>query len=142
MNATVKWNVDPLQALNQLKQKVRNTAMRIAISAGAAPVKAAAVATSPTDKGNLAKSLRIKIKSYGANTVWIAMIGASKSYKRSKKSKKGKSVIQPAKYQKYNERGSKHQRATHFLAHALDRTQAQFVQVFQAKLKQQIEAML
>jgi hypothetical protein len=86
-NARVVWDIDPGTALQGLETKIRNKAMRIALSAGAAPVKEAAVAAAPSGLGNLKKAMRIKIKNYKNSSKWVAMIGASSSYKRARKKK-------------------------------------------------------
>lgn len=119
--------------------------MSIALSAGAAPVKAAVVAAAPKDKGHLAAATIIKVKKASKNPdVWYAVVGASTKYKRAKK-KKGKNgrsqivkktdrktgkkvnaYIKPGLYQYFVDRGTRNMRARHYLTAAFKRAKSQF----------------
>lgn len=127
------WKIDPIQSLANLESGIRNKALRIALNAGAAPMKAAVINHAPSRLGNLKKAMRIKIKNYRQSNAWVAVIGASTSFKR--KSKSGK-AIRPAIYQPIvNE-------AKHFMEHALKSAQSQFAQIVRTKLAEVIQQLI
>lgn len=143
-NAKTVWRVDPVQSLSNLSGGIRNKAMRIALNAGAAPVKAATITEAPSELGNLKKSIRIKTKNYRNSNSWVAVIGASSTYKKTRKLKNkkrdrgGSKVIQPARYQPLVERGTKNMSGRKFLEAALNQARAQFEANFRRKFAEQI----
>ena len=61
MTSSMRWTIDPVQSLAALSSGIRNKAMRIAINAGAAPMKSAVISHAPSDRGLLKKAIRIKV---------------------------------------------------------------------------------
>lgn len=122
--------------------------MRIALNAGAAPMKAAAVSQAPSELGHLKKAMRIKIKSYRGGVSWVAAIGASKSYKRTRKLKNkkldrgGSKEIRPSKYQPLVNEGTKNVKAQHFMESAFRSAKAQFEQNVMRKLREIIPQLI
>lgn len=125
-----------------VKGSLANKALRIAINKAASPVKATVIAQAPAVKGNLKKSVKIKVKHYKANAVWTAIIGPSASFKRSgKMSKKGKNkgqkrVIRPARYAPIVEK------KRGFLKSSLSASRNKFIQTLEVALTQQINVLL
>lgn len=145
IDSKITWKIDPVQALQSLSSGIKNKAMRIALNAGAAPVKAAAIAQAPQDTGNLKKAMRIKTKNYRNSNCWVAMIGASKSFKRTKKPKSKKATrreVRPGNYQSLVERGTKHFTGRHFLERAMKSTRQQFVDTVRRKLQEIISQLI
>jgi hypothetical protein len=157
-NVKMSWNIDPGVVLNGLSVATNNKFMRIALNAGAAPVKAAVIATAPKDRGDLSKSTRIRVRNYRNKQIWVAIVGAASKYKKPKRSKpKGNARLgkiekyktgkrkgetkytRPAKYQHFVDQGRKGQRGQHYLPAALRQTKAQFNAKVNAKLKELIE---
>lgn len=141
-SAQIKWKIDPQQALNNLTSGIKNKAMRIALNAGAAPMKAAVIAAAPSGKGNLKKAIRIKVKNYRANDSWVAIIGASKSFKRvrklknKKKDRGGNKTIRPSRYQPIVNRDR------HFMESAFNSAKATFASTVQRKLQEIIPQLI
>ena len=131
-----------LSKMKFVKGSLQNKIMRIAINKAAAPVKAAVIAQSPTMKGNLKKSIKIKSKHYKAKNIWTAIVGPSSSFTRKGKTikagpKKGqKPVIRPAKYAPAVEKKKR------FLKSSLQASAGQFRQTLQEAVRQQLEAIL
>ena len=160
VNATFSWKVDPEKSLANLSSGIRNKALRIAINAGAAPVKAAVIASAPKDTGNLAASTKIRVRNYKANNTWVAIVGAGSSFKRAMKTKdaKGRGKIvkkidkktgkmvtryhRPALYQKFVDQGTVHAHGRHYLTAAFQRARSQFVDNCRRKLKEVIEQLM
>lgn len=122
--------------------------MRIALNAGAAPMKAAVIAQAPNELGHLKKSQRIKIKNYRNSNTWVAIIGASKSYKKNRKLKNkkrdrgGSKVIRPARYQSLVNKGTKHIKGQHFMEAALRSAKEAFEQNVRRKLAEIIPQLI
>lgn len=155
MNASFVWKVDPIAALNKLAVGIKNKALRIALNAAAAPVKAAVIASAPKDKGFLAQATKIKVKNYRNSDCWVAIVGAGTKFKRLKKragrvvkridKKTGKKVsvyARPALYQHFVDKGSKHMRGRHYLKSAFTMSQKAFEMTARAKLKQVITELM
>jgi HK97 gp10 family phage protein len=152
LQAKLTWKVDPIQAVKSLNQGMRNKALRIALQAGAAPMKDAVVAAAPSETGNLKKAMRIKVKNYKSNNTWVAIIGAASNFKRAKKTtgkngrsqiKKNKSgekvFVKPSRYQRPVDVGTKYMRGRHFMASALRRAKSQFDMIARQKLAELIK---
>ncbi|MBN9520842.1 hypothetical protein J0H58_20365 [bacterium] len=160
IKAKFTWTVDPVTTVNRVSAGLRNRALRIALNAGASPVKQAVIATAPRDEGLLAKATIIVVRSYEKGLRWTAVVGAGSKFKRAKKTKNrsGKKTIvkklntktgrvetqydRPAKYQHLVDAGTKRARPRHYLPAALRQSKNQFEQRAAAKLKQVIEEML
>ena len=84
--STFVWQVDPVQSMGRLSAGIRNKALRIALNAGASPVKSAVISQAPKGEGYLAKSTKIKVTNYKSGNTWVAVVGAGSKYKRLKKS--------------------------------------------------------
>jgi HK97 gp10 family phage protein len=153
------WSIDPAQAVQKLDAGIRNKAMRIALNAAAAPVKAAVISSAPKGEGHLAASTKIKVTNYRNKAIWVAVVGAGGKYKRLKKRKvrgkngktktvtvKGKNgdrkYVRPATYQAFVDRGTKHSRARHYLPSAFKRSKTQFEATAKRKLGEVIEQLL
>lgn len=155
MMARMSWTVDPVQALEKLSSGIRNKAMRIALNAAAAPVKAAVIASAPQQLGHLKAATKIKIKNYDKGATWTAIVGASSKFKRTRRlkgggikkriNKAGKKVnayIRPAVYQHFANAGNKRMRGRHYLEAAFQRSVRNFQQIARAKLREVIEGEL
>lgn len=146
MSASMRWTIDPVQSLAALSSGIRNKAMRIAINAGAAPMKAAVIANAPSDRGLLKKAIRIKVKNYRNSNSWVAVIGASTAVKKTVKIGKGRKakrkVVQPSRYQPLVDRGTKFASGKHFMAAALNSAKAQFAQTVFRKLSEVIPQLI
>jgi hypothetical protein len=146
MSVSVKWTVDPVQSLAGLATGIRNKAMRIAINAGAAPMKAAVIAQAPSDSGLLKKAIRIRVRNYKANNTWAAIIGASTAFKRNVKIGRGRNakrkLVRPAKYQPLVDRGTKNFAGRNFMAAALNSAKAAFAQATLRKLSEVIPQLI
>jgi HK97 gp10 family phage protein len=151
--ATFNWTIDPVQAMAKLATGIRNKALRIALNAGSAPVKAAVIASAPRGTGNLAQSTVIKVKSYRDGDNWVAIVGASSKFKRLKKRKRKprkrdkngkliKAYVRPALYQRLVDRGTKHIHPRNYLPRAFNSAKMKFESVAKAKLKEVIEGMM
>ena len=151
--ATFHWSVDPVVAVAKLSAGIRNKALRIALNAGASPVKQAVIESAPVGVGNLAKSTKIKVKNYKKGNSWVAIVGAGAKFKRLKKrggkvvkkmvaGKKVSVYARPAKYQNLVNRGTKKLQGRHYLEAAFNRSKKQFEQRTKAKLKQVIEELM
>lgn len=154
----IKWNVDPMQKMQRLSQGLRAKAYKIALQAGAAPMKAAVVAAAPKDQGHLAAATIIKVVKKTPD-VWFAVIGASTKYKRAKKKKgkngrsqivrkKGKDgkeqkvQIRPAAYQKFVDKGTRNMRARNYLTAAFKQAKGQFRSRTLSKLDEVVDQLL
>lgn len=139
IQANVVWKIDPVQALTGLSEGIKRKCIRQAANAAGAPIKAAAIAQAPSDKGNLRKAMRIKVKSYRNNSVWVVMIGASKSYKRvrklknKKKDRGGDKTIRPSVYQPIINK------TLRFMQAAANSSRSQAMARFTAKLTETIQ---
>lgn len=150
------WTVDPAQAMPRLAAGIRNRCLRIALNAGASPVKQAVIASAPKDLGNLSKATAIRTRHYKNRDSWVAVVGASSRYKKAKRTannkikkkidkstgKKTTQYIRPAYYQHLVDRGTRHSRPRRYLPAAFRRSVRQFEQVCRARLKQEIEALM
>jgi hypothetical protein len=109
-------------------------ATRIGLSRAASPVKAAVVAHADAVRryGFLAKSIRVKLKSYPADR-WVTVIGPSSTFTRNKgKYSRGPHKgeprkFRPSKYASLLERGTKHAAAKPWLKPAWSDSTPQFL---------------
>lgn len=142
ITAKAVWKVDPDVAFQKLADKIKNKCIRIALNAGAAPMKAAVIAHAPSDGGFLKKSIKIKIKNYRNANYWVAIIGASSKFKRFKRGvkvrgkKRSVKVVRPAFYQPLVNKGTKHVKGQHFMEDALRSAQTAFATNVKRKLKE------
>ncbi len=146
MAASIKWTIDPVQSLAGLASGIKNKAMRIAINAGAAPMKAAVISAAPSDSGLLKRSIRIRVRNYKANNTWAAIVGASWGFKKNVKIGKGRNakrkLVQPARYQHLVDRGTKNFVGRNFMEAALNSGKAAFTQTVFRKLSEVIPALI
>lgn len=138
MEARFEFTIDPIKQADKLKAGLRNKVIRIAINKAASTVKSQVISNAPQRTGSLKKSIRIKVKNYRAKNVWVAIVGASTSYKRTRKKK----IIRPVAYAKLVETGTKHTSAKPYLKPALAQKQQEYIQVMTAKIKEQVEQIL
>lgn len=131
------WKKDPTDAVKDLSRGMRNKAVRIALNAGAAPMKAAAVAQSPIETGALKKSFRIKVVNYKGKNIWVAVIGAKADFVK-RKGKHGKEK-KPGNYLALVDLGTKHLTGRHFMRAAYNSSINSALQTMKTKLRQQIE---
>lgn len=148
------FKVSPDEAFKKLETGLQRKALRIALNAGAAPVKAAVIASAPKDAGHLAKATVIKVKNYKRGSTWVAIIGAGSKYKRLKKvkgrtvkkrKKNGqtvRAVVRPYKYQSFVDKGTSKMSGRHYLEAAFETSQAAFEQRAMAKLAEVIQQLL
>jgi HK97 gp10 family phage protein len=142
INGNFKWTMDPVESLGNLSSGLRNKAMRIALLSGASPVKSAIMNQAPTDTGALQKAMRIKVKNYRSNNTWVAIIGASSSFKRKKGKGKNKRTVQPSRYQHLVDKGTKFVKGTEFLNTAFEQSRPQFVAGVMRKLQELVPQLL
>lgn len=120
------WKIDPVQAANTLTKGMKNKAMRIALNAGASPVKAAVVEQAPRgETGLLKKAFRIAVKHYKALSKWVAVIGVKSDFER-----KGK---RPGRYHSIVDRFKK------FMSSAFNSSKGNFDNRVRQKLDEQIK---
>lgn len=143
IRSTLVWHVDPVEHFADVERKIRNKALRIALNAGASPVKEAVTQAAPKDRGHLSKATKIKVKNYRRGDVWVAIVGAGSKFKRVKRLKNGQTRnVYPYKYQHFVDRGTSHSRARHYLDRAWAAAQAQFEARARQKLKQVLPELL
>jgi HK97 gp10 family phage protein len=138
MIAKFEFSIDPIKQADKLKAGLRNKIIRIAINKAASTVKSQVISNAPQRTGSLKKSIRIKVKNYRAKNVWVAIVGASSKYKRTKKKK----IIIPVFYAKLVETGTKHSPARPYLKPALAQKQQAYIETLRAKIKEQVEEIL
>lgn len=147
---TAKWEfaTDFTKVLQDVKDATRKKIMRKAISKGAGVVKAVVVAKAPVRYGFMQRSIRIRVRGYQENLIWVAVIGPKKDFVRTKgKYTRGKHKGEarrnrPANIAHIIERGSKHARAFPFLGPALEATRASYEATVAESVKAQIEQVL
>jgi hypothetical protein len=124
-----------LRPADALRRSGLRKATRIGLSRALRPVKGAVVshAEQVRETGALAKSIRIKLKGYPSDR-WVAVIGPSTAYKRSKRgkitrgpNKGGKRVVVPARYAALLERGTSRSRPRPWLRPAYDASVHRFL---------------
>jgi HK97 gp10 family phage protein len=146
--SSVKWEIDPIKQANKLKKGTRNKALRIAVNRSASPVKAAVAGNAPRRHGYLSKSIRIRVRNYKGNDVWLAVIGPSSKFRKAKgKRKRGPNKGQPiyhnpSKYAHLVERGTKRSKASPFLKPALQSHQNTYRQSLTENIRREVDAML
>lgn len=124
-------------------------ATRIGLNRAASPVKASVVshATNVKRFGFLAKSIRIRLRTYPGDK-FVAVIGPSTKFVRTKgKFKRGKRKGQPrkqvpAKYAHLVEKGTKRSKARPWLAPAHAESAARFVAQAGVEIGREIERLL
>lgn len=132
MQNDIRWTIDPVLSFNKLSQGMQRKALRIALNAGAAPMKVNVTSGAPSETGSLQKSMRIKTKNYKNSNIWVAIIGASIKYIRNVGRGKNKKVYRPAKYQKLVDQGNENIQGKQFMKSAFQSGYQQFVnRVFQ-----------
>ncbi|HEX4606628.1 MAG TPA: hypothetical protein VH092_00325 [Urbifossiella sp.] len=127
----VEIDMSPAEGLR--KSGLRK-ATRIGLNRASAPVKASVVSHAEAVRryGFLAKSIRIRLRSYPADR-FVAVIGPStavvrKKGKYTRGKKKGQpKLIKPSKYACLVEKGTKHSKAKPWLKPAYDETAAKFI---------------
>lgn len=145
MNVSTRVELDMRPAEGLRKGGIRR-AMRIGMSRAASPVKASVVAHAEAIRryGFLAKSIRIKLRSYPAER-FVAVIGPASKFKAGRgKFKKGKRAGQPrkfvpSKYAHLVERGTKTSRARPFLEPAQKATSGAFLRRVGVEIGREIE---
>lgn len=145
MEARFTWKIDPTNSLPKLAAGVRNKALRIALNAGASPVKQAMIAAAPVERGNLKKAVIIKVKNYKSRNCWVAIVGAGSKFKRVIRPKrKGfkPRVVRPARYQHLVDRGTKRHKGRHFVSSAFRQARKQFEANVMRKLHEQITQLM
>lgn len=149
LNASFKWDIDPIKAVEGLSRGLRNKGMRIAVNKASVPGKQAMVAKVPVASGTLKKAMRIKVKDYKNKSIWTSIIGPSSSVKRNVKvGKKRKGVKQkrivrrPSKYYPLIQFGTKFIHAQHITEAAFAVVRNQFPAIVNASLREQIPALL
>ncbi|MBP3954919.1 hypothetical protein J8F10_06445 [Gemmata sp. G18] len=131
--------------LEKLSKGLRNKAMRIALNKASSPVKAKIVAAAPNRFGFLRKSMKIRLANYQNKSVWVSVIGPSRSFVRKKgKFKRGKKKGQPknhrpANYSHLVDQGTRHIRGRHFIRKSYSRL---FRRDMILELRRQVELLL
>ncbi len=148
ITSKLTWKIDPVVIAEKMARGVRNKVLRIAINAGAAPVKAAIIDAAPKGVGNLAQATIIKVINKRKGDCWIAVVGAGSKFKRMKK-RNGKSVknkktgnkvfVRPGRYQFIQDKGSKYMKGKFYIERTGDATFRQSVQIYKARLKVELE---
>ena len=122
------------RALEQLPLAVQRKALRPAVRAGSSVINKAAKAKAPRDKGDLRRSIGVKVKSYRSGVV-VGVIGPRKGHKVHLKTETRRrsgllgllgateehdSFKVPAKYAHFVEHGTSHSAAKPFLRPAIE----------------------
>ena len=139
----VTLDIEPLK--NVRKSGFRK-ALRIALNRSAAVVKASVVSHAESIKktGTLAKSIRIKIIIKQASNQFSAVIGPSRSFKKTKgKYKRGrkqgeKKVYSPSRYSSILEFGGKRQNRKPFIGPAFAETYSKFQTMVNSEVKKEL----
>jgi HK97 gp10 family phage protein len=142
IDARMQWRVDPEISFVNLNNGIKNKALRIALSAGASPIKQAIVSQAPSDTGNLKKAQKIKIKSYRGGSLWVAAVGASSKFTRTKGKGKNKRKVRPGRYQAPLDRGTKDISPRNFMSSAYKSSEQQAAQATLRKLSEVIRQII
>ena len=138
MIAAFKVTVDPTKIVDKLNNAMRNRVIRIALNKASVPVKQTVISLVPSDTGALKKSMRIKVTNKRNSGLWVAVIGATISYKRMKKGKK----IFPAHYQTIVDKGSKKMVAHPFMRPAANSSRLKIILTMTELIKSQVAQIL
>lgn len=148
VHARLKVGVDPKRQIRKLTTALKNRSMRIAMNAASAPVKAATISHAPKRYGYLAKAQRIRLRQYKASSVWVSVVGPSRSFvrvkgKRTRGKHKGEGIKhRPANYGRLLDHGTKHIPALNFMAAAKAQGAPSFSSILTERLKREIDSIL
>lgn len=148
MEASFKWEIDPVREADKLSKGLKNKAIRISMNKAAAKVKAAVVSNAPKRYGYLQKAQRIKVKNYKAGVVWVAVVGPKSDFKKAKGKvkrgpKKGSPIYhRPSAYARLVEKGTKFAKARPYLKPALEQTAAVYMNTLRLSIKEQVRQLL
>lgn len=146
VKARVELDLSPAR---ELTRGGLRKATRIGLNRASSPVKASVVAHAAAVRrfGYLAKSIRIRLRSYPADR-FVSIIGPSTKFARTKgkfsrgKRKGQKRLIKPSKYAHLVERGTRRSKARPWLKPAYDATHAAFLDRAGAEVGREILAEL
>lgn len=96
-----------LRKLRRLDDHMQNRIIKKAVTKGAAPITQTQKANAPVDTGLLRISIGRKVKSYRKDKAAVAIVGARKSFKATKRRAKltgRRATQQPSKYIRFVER--------------------------------------